>query len=210
MERQQRLLLSLFGVGAAVMLLGALGDREYSYYTLLRWVVSFAAVLVAILGLRLGHIWAVGVFAFVAVLYNPLAPVNLSRDLWLFIDIAAAVLFLLAVALVGHPGAVVEELRRHDIWVALALAVGIILAVTLGILVYSKFASSLTTRNPTPTPYPPFQRGPYNPETGLYDLIPQSGMSPTPYPLYMPEQYPVTGRSPTPYPPYNFETGRFE
>ena len=44
------------------------------------------------------------VFALVAILFNPLAPVYLSRETWQPIDIAVAVLFLAAIPLVKPPG----------------------------------------------------------------------------------------------------------
>ncbi|MDP2947935.1 MAG: hypothetical protein Q8P22_00140 [Chloroflexota bacterium] len=138
MERQQRLLLSLFAMGAFAMLLGALGDREYSYYTLLRWIVFFAAVLVGILGFRWRHVWAVGVFAFVAILFNPVAPVKLSESLWFFIDIGAAVLFLLAAVFVAPPGAVarlLSKLKQHRVWVGLAVGGTICLTVAALVIV---------------------------------------------------------------------------
>lgn len=102
-DSQNRLVLALFSLGAAAMLLGALGEWPYGYYTLLRWVTSAAAVLVAIFAYQWQRIWAVVVFAFVALLFNPLVPVHLSRSTWRPIDIGAALLFLLAIALVKAP-----------------------------------------------------------------------------------------------------------
>ena len=103
-DMQKRALLSLFALGSAAMLFGALSDQEYEYYTFLRWVTCFAAVLVALLGLQWGHLWATGVFVFVAILFNPFVPIDLSRSIWRPIDIGAAVLFLLAVPLIKVPG----------------------------------------------------------------------------------------------------------
>ena len=85
-----------------------------------------------------------GVFAFVAIFFNPLAPINLSRDLWLFIDIGAAVQFLFAVAFVAPPGVVgyvVVKLKRNEIRVTPALAVGFIGIIALGALAFT-FAPS--------------------------------------------------------------------
>ncbi|MBF8266522.1 MAG: hypothetical protein HW388_30 [Dehalococcoidia bacterium] len=102
-DAQKRLLVVLFALGAIAMLLGALGEWPYSY-TLLRWVTGFAAVLVAIFGLQWGQLWAVGVFVFVAILFNPFVPIDLSRSIWRLIDIGTAALFLLAILLVKAPG----------------------------------------------------------------------------------------------------------
>ena len=79
----------------ALMLLLALGDLPYGYYTLLRFVVCGAAVLLAIQDAQLrGGIsaWTVALAA-TALLFNPLIPVHLSRDAWAPIDMSLA-LFL--------------------------------------------------------------------------------------------------------------------
>jgi hypothetical protein len=78
---------------ASVILLGALGDWPYGYYQLLRWVTCGAAVWVALLSYDWEKKWATVVFAIVAVLFNPLLPIHLTRDLWQPIDVVCAVLF---------------------------------------------------------------------------------------------------------------------
>ncbi|MFH1140885.1 MAG: DUF6804 family protein [Chloroflexota bacterium] len=101
---QQRQLLIATSIGSALMLVGAaIGDWPYGYFTLLRWGVCTAAVLVGFLAYGWQRIWAVVAFGFVAILFNPLAPVHLARTIWQPIDIVAAVLFLVAIALVKAP-----------------------------------------------------------------------------------------------------------
>jgi hypothetical protein len=79
---------------AGVILLGALGDWPYGYYQLLRWITCGAAVWVAFLADDWENKWATVVFVVVAVLFNPLLPIHLSRDLWQPIDLICAVLFV--------------------------------------------------------------------------------------------------------------------
>jgi len=81
---------------AAAFLLGALARWPYGYYTLLRWVTCAGAVYVALTAQGWKHIVWVWVFGFVAVLFNPLVPVHLSREIWQPIDVAAAALFVAA------------------------------------------------------------------------------------------------------------------
>lgn len=85
---------------AAVMLLGAIGYWPYGYYTVLRWVTCAAAIAAALGGYTFKIPWAIWSFGFIAILFNPLIPVHLSRDLWQLMDIAAAVLFAAAALLV--------------------------------------------------------------------------------------------------------------
>lgn len=83
---------------AALMLLGALGSGPYAYYTLLPWVTCSAAVIFALSGYSSGKVWAAWVFGFIAILFNPIAPVYLSRQVWQPIDIGAAILFAVGAA----------------------------------------------------------------------------------------------------------------
>ena len=99
-EKRPHLIPSLF---AALMLLGALADWPYGYYQLLRWVVCGVAIFVAISAYGWQKLWATWLFGFVAVLFNPLAPIHLSRAVWKPIDIICATLFLFAAAVFKEP-----------------------------------------------------------------------------------------------------------
>ena len=81
---------------AAIMLLGALGGWPYSYFVLLRWVVCIAAIFVTYKASEWNHQWALWSFGFLAILFNPLMPIHLTRELWKPIDIASAVMFAIA------------------------------------------------------------------------------------------------------------------
>lgn len=79
----------------ALMLVAALGDLPYSLYVVLRWVVCGLALLLAfheyeLRGTASG--WVV-ILVILAILFNPLFPVGLSRAQWAPID-AGAALFL--------------------------------------------------------------------------------------------------------------------
>jgi hypothetical protein len=88
------------GLVSAAMLAGALGSWPYGYYTLLRWVVCAAAIVFAVYGFNNRAQWATWVFGFVALLFNPIVPVTLTRPIWAPIDLAVAAVFAVgAVAL---------------------------------------------------------------------------------------------------------------
>ncbi|HEX4592571.1 MAG TPA: DUF6804 family protein, partial [Gemmataceae bacterium] len=76
---------------AVAMLIGAAGPRPNWYFSLLRWVVCAAAVGFAAYGSSSSRVWAGWVFGILAILFNPLVPVRLSRSTWQFIDIASAI-----------------------------------------------------------------------------------------------------------------------
>ena len=76
---------------AGAMLLWALyPENSYGYYVLLRWIVcpcfAFAAVQAFSRG-KTNWVWILGA---TAVLFNPLFPVHLNRELWALIDLVAA------------------------------------------------------------------------------------------------------------------------
>jgi hypothetical protein len=79
----------------AGMLLVALAPLPYGYYTLLRFVVCVAAAFLAWKHYASAHgigAWTVGL-GLMAILFNPLVPVYLSRGAWAPIDIGAAIVF---------------------------------------------------------------------------------------------------------------------
>ncbi len=86
--------LRLFFVPAAMLCFAAL-PLPYGYYTLLRLVVTTAACLAAFhFYNEKGSIdWKVVAFGLLALLFNPLLPVFLTRSLWLGIDVVAALMF---------------------------------------------------------------------------------------------------------------------
>jgi Family of unknown function (DUF6804) len=77
----------------AVLLLLALFPLPYGFYTLLRLVVTICAGVIAY------HHWQSGgkglafSMGFVALLFNPLIPVYLSREIWAPIDLGLSVFF---------------------------------------------------------------------------------------------------------------------
>jgi len=88
---------------AAIILLFALAPWPYGYYQLLRFVVCGATLYVAFAAFNLQKIWAVWVFGFVAILFNPLIPIHLSREIWQPIDVICALLFVVMVFILKKP-----------------------------------------------------------------------------------------------------------
>ena len=86
-------------VTAAVLLVVAVGHHPYSYYTFLRWAVCASALLVAWVAWNSSAQWAAFPFAAIALLFNPLAPVYMTRAHWRPVDIASAVAFVCSLAL---------------------------------------------------------------------------------------------------------------
>lgn len=95
---------------AAIMLLLALAPFPYGYYKLLRLFVCGAALYVAFASFNLQKIWAVWVFGFVAILFNPLIPIHLSREIWQPIDVICSILFIVMVFVLEKPIEYVQDI----------------------------------------------------------------------------------------------------
>ncbi|MCX5633326.1 MAG: hypothetical protein NTW93_06615 [Phycisphaerae bacterium] len=85
------------------MLLLALADLPYGYYQLLRFVVCGVAVYIAYMAYTWQKMWAVWLFAFIAILFNPLVPIHFSRELWQVLDFICAILFIVSLFVVHLP-----------------------------------------------------------------------------------------------------------
>ena len=86
-----------FVILSILMLFGAIAEWPYGYYTLLRWITCIASILVAFQAFEKNIDWAKVVFIVIAILFNPLAPIYLSRSIWVPLDIITAVLFIFAI-----------------------------------------------------------------------------------------------------------------
>jgi hypothetical protein len=79
----------------ATLLVMAIFPLPYGYYTFLRIVVTLAAGAAAVVSYRAaGRIQGITVLAvIIAIAFNPIVPVFLTRELWLPIDLLAAGFF---------------------------------------------------------------------------------------------------------------------
>ena len=80
----------------AFLLWAALATHPYGYYMFLRVWTCAACVHLAIKSRRLGIKYLVGICCGVAVLYNPLIRVHLTRELWIVVNLATVAFFIFA------------------------------------------------------------------------------------------------------------------
>jgi len=98
---------------AALMLLLALAPWPYGYYQLLRLVVCGVSVYTAFVTYQWGKLWATWVFGFIAILFNPLIPIHLSRKIWQPIDVVCGILFMVIVIILNQP--VTSEGKKEEL-----------------------------------------------------------------------------------------------
>ena len=80
-----------------IMLLAALGHLPYGYYIILRWGVTIGASISTFDAFskdRGGWGW---IFIAMAILYNPIIPVYLTKAIWTPINIVTAVLIFVSI-----------------------------------------------------------------------------------------------------------------
>ena len=72
---------------AILMLVIALGNNPYGYYTLLRWIICPISLYCALFAYRQkseGWIW---IFTVNALIYNPIVGVHLGKSIWEFVNL---------------------------------------------------------------------------------------------------------------------------
>jgi hypothetical protein len=81
------LLLYIAWLIAAVMLVfAAVKKQPDGFYTLLRWICCAVFAYSAVTSLQLKRMLWLGIFAALAVLFNPIFPLHLDRNLWIVAD----------------------------------------------------------------------------------------------------------------------------
>ncbi len=81
---------------SSVFLFFSLGSLPYSFFQLLRWIVSGTSFYSGwLFSKSKNHNWA-WFFFIVGVLFNPIVPFYLSRDTWMIIDIIVAFIFIIS------------------------------------------------------------------------------------------------------------------
>jgi hypothetical protein len=93
------------------MLFLALAPWPYGYYQLLRFVVCGIASFIAFVAYNRQKKWAVWLFGFIGVLFNPLIPIHLSRELWQPIDVICGIIFI-AIAIILKDSVVMSRQKR--------------------------------------------------------------------------------------------------
>lgn len=79
------------------LLLLAIPRLPYGYYIFLRWAVSATALFSAWAAYECKRKFWVFVMGGVAILFNPIIPVHLTKETWIVIDFIVAIVFLVSI-----------------------------------------------------------------------------------------------------------------
>ena len=78
----------------AMLLLALLSGWPYGYYTLLRWVVCLTTGYLAYEGYKQGRRKSPVLLGAIALLFNPIAPIHMSKSDWAVVDLVVAVILI--------------------------------------------------------------------------------------------------------------------
>lgn len=100
----------IFAVVSAMLLL-AVAPLPYGYYTFMRIVVCGCAGFMAYRGFAGGdkNPWSF-VFAFIAIIFNPVATIHMTKEIWMVVDAIAGLFF----AYLGYMAYRVQKERHTD------------------------------------------------------------------------------------------------
>lgn len=83
-------------ISGAMLIVAIPSGWPYGYYVLLRWVIFISSIIIANGFYKSGLIAWVFIFGALAFLFNPIAPIYLSKSTWVTFDFIGAILFFLA------------------------------------------------------------------------------------------------------------------
>lgn len=82
-------------ISAIFLFLAMIEGWPYGFFTLLRLVVFGTSAYISWLAYKTEQqVWT-WVFSFIALVFNPLIPLHLGRDLWMIIDLLVAVFLII-------------------------------------------------------------------------------------------------------------------
>jgi len=112
MTKRKLILLSL--IPAALLVIAVLPIKNYDYYILLRWVVCIIGGYFAIQALDFEkNVWAV-TMGIIAILFNPVIPIHLTKEIWRPIDIGCAILFIINIFVYYKNFKILEIIEKNN------------------------------------------------------------------------------------------------
>ncbi len=82
-------------ISSILLIVAILVDSlPYGYFTFLRLVVFISSLILAWSVFEIEMKWIFAVFILIAILYNPVIPVHLTRSIWVILNIITVVFFI--------------------------------------------------------------------------------------------------------------------
>lgn len=100
MKNRPHVIPAVIGV---ILLLIAVLPLDYGYYTFLRWMICGISAYIAVKAYQWKTEWVTWVFGAIAVLFNPIIPIYLTKEIWQPIDLGVALLFSFSLLILKEP-----------------------------------------------------------------------------------------------------------
>jgi len=84
----------IYLIPTAILFGALLSDLPYGYFQILRWTTCITAIFFANESMSWFKQPVPSIFIAIAVLFNPILPMHLSRSIWLILDVITGILFL--------------------------------------------------------------------------------------------------------------------
>jgi len=91
-------------VPAFLLLVATFSRQPYGFYTFLRIAVCASAIYLSWYSNQINKGAWLWIFVFVALLFNPVIPVHLTRNVWVLIDLATALVFVSSIVVLRKKG----------------------------------------------------------------------------------------------------------
>ncbi|MDD3923154.1 MAG: hypothetical protein PHY39_06475 [Endomicrobiaceae bacterium] len=79
-----------------ILLLIAICDLDYGYYQILRIIITIFAIVFALWFKGLENIKLMIAMIIIAILFNPILPIYLDKNVWVFLDLFSSIIFLIS------------------------------------------------------------------------------------------------------------------
>jgi len=89
-------------IAAGLLFLGIL-ELPYGYYIFLRIVICIISCITAYLSYESEKKSLIWIFGIIAILFNPIVPIYLDKDVWVIIDFIVGIIFIISIFITKIP-----------------------------------------------------------------------------------------------------------
>ncbi|MFA4907250.1 MAG: DUF6804 family protein [archaeon] len=89
-------------ISVVFLFLAMIEGWPYGFFTLLRLVVFGTTVYLSWLACKSKKQAWIWIFGFIALVFNPLIPLHLGRDLWVVVDLLVAVFLIISIFVLNY------------------------------------------------------------------------------------------------------------
>ncbi len=101
-------------IGAIFLFVAFIDGLPYEFFILLRFIICAVSLFLLSVAANFERPIFIYLFGFIAILFNPLIPVHLERELWLLIDFIVAIFMLISIFILKPKASKTEKQEKTD------------------------------------------------------------------------------------------------